>query len=179
MTTVQARTGLGELRNLLLGMFPVNYYGTPQSSYKAMGNDLWSPTMPSHSHSPEMRMGVGEPMAEDYAKPPLDSSPIAGHPYARHPHYYFPDGNLYILVSSSPPSRRRVGLTLLQTEDIMFNVHRSVFPSRDPSVHWSGRSEQYPLRVKDLRRTDLELFLSFIYPSLVLKTSDRSQYELD
>ncbi|RPD52163.1 hypothetical protein L227DRAFT_515256 [Lentinus tigrinus ALCF2SS1-6] len=89
-------------------------------------------------------------MAEDYAKPSTDAE------YSRHPHYYFQDGNLYILI-----------------EDVMFNVHRSILPSRDPSILWLGRSEDYPLRVKDVRRAAFELFLSLLYPFVPTEEAPR------
>ncbi|KAI0716924.1 hypothetical protein C8Q76DRAFT_598731, partial [Earliella scabrosa] len=77
----------------------------------------------------------------------------------RHPRYYFEDGNLYVLV-----------------DDLLFNLHRSLLCNRgsnsgsshDSSLHWEGRSEQQPLRLRDVRVAAFELFLSLIYPSVIL-----------
>ncbi|KAI0688336.1 hypothetical protein C8T65DRAFT_527722, partial [Cerioporus squamosus] len=67
----------------------------------------------------------------------------------RHRRFFFDDGNLYIII-----------------ERVLYNIHRSVLPPQDPSTHWLGRSEQYPLRLPDISPDDFDMLLSLVYPSV-------------
>ncbi|KAI0710340.1 hypothetical protein C8T65DRAFT_575427 [Cerioporus squamosus] len=70
----------------------------------------------------------------------------------RHSHYYFQDGNLYIMV-----------------DNVLFNVHRSVFMAAASLFHehvptWMGRSEHQPLHLRNVSSRHFCKFLSLIYP---------------
>ncbi|TFK80616.1 hypothetical protein K466DRAFT_503603 [Polyporus arcularius HHB13444] len=87
------------------------------------------------------------------------SPPQAGRTsFSRHPHYYFEDGNLYIMV-----------------DDVLFNVHRSVFLATARLLHehvptWMGRSEHQPLYLRNISPRHFCKFLSLIYPQSVDET---------
>ncbi|KAI1782883.1 hypothetical protein LXA43DRAFT_1068179 [Ganoderma leucocontextum] len=85
---------------------------------------------------------------------------------SRHSQYYFEDGNLHFLV-----------------ENVLFNVHRSVFAAtstlfqeRVPSSMWSGRSQHHPVHLKDVRSEDFAKFLSLIYPSSTVESFDAKDW---
>ncbi|KAI0703521.1 hypothetical protein C8T65DRAFT_538070, partial [Cerioporus squamosus] len=70
----------------------------------------------------------------------------------RHSHYYFEDGNLYIMA-----------------DNVLFNVHRSVFLATARLFHehvptWMGRSEHQPLHLRNVTSGQFCKFLSLIYP---------------
>ncbi|KAI0715540.1 hypothetical protein C8T65DRAFT_527855, partial [Cerioporus squamosus] len=70
----------------------------------------------------------------------------------RHPRYYFQDGNLFFVV-----------------DDVLFNIHRSVFLATATLFHehvpsWLGWSEHQPLHLHDVKARDFSKFLSLIYP---------------